>query len=161
MAISGVLIMSPSYADGYFPDRVTFLLGSKHVNMDESISENGEGFNEKNPGVFLTWEDRFLGLSYSLGTYKNSFNEVSAAASAAYMLTFSDNLEIGLFMGVADYHDNAKHILGDSNAKGLVPIAGLRIHYKNILVQVLPGEDDAPGFGYIVAAGVTFKLGSK
>ncbi len=45
------------------PDRFSILLGSKHI--------GGTGFNEVNPGFFVTWERERSSLS--VGAFMNSY----------------------------------------------------------------------------------------
>ncbi len=126
------------------PDRVSILLGSAHPGTARS-------FEQVNPGVFLTWEDRALGLDYSVGAYRNSFGRASIAATAALPMIDRGQFQLALFGGVAVYPGN-----GDDfaiHAGDVVPIAGIQARVGHGFVQVMPGDDMA-----VVAFGLTFLI---
>ena len=132
---------SPGFAG---PDRISFLLGSEHVNATRD-------FQEFNPGVFLTWERRF---NYSVGLYYNSYEEVSPLVSVGYDWTVAQDFDIGAFFAVAVYPgdgDEFSHSLGD-----VVPLVGLQARYKNVFVQFIPADGDS--LDALLTLGLTFKL---
>lgn len=120
-------------------DRVSILLGSAHVGSSYD-------FNERNPGVFLTF-DRI-----SVGLYKNSYSRISTAVTYEIPLHESGEFEFSVFGGFAHYPKNGRTFrihLGD-----VVPIGGLQARYKNAFLQVMPSDGifaDA-----VFAAGLTF-----
>ena len=58
-------------------DRVSFLFGSRHVDMSTD-------FNETNPGVFLTWENAVGPLDVSAGVYLNSYENTTVILTASW-----------------------------------------------------------------------------
>lgn len=129
------------------PDRISVLLASKHVGTDRH-------FEETNPGVFATWEDRTLGLDYSVGVYRNSFGNVSVATTAALPLFETERVQISVFAGAAIYPGDGDEFL--YHAGDLVPMGGLQLRTGPLFVQVMPGGGNPDA---IVAAGLTFPLG--
>lgn len=126
------------------PDRISILLGSKHIGAIYA-------FEETNPGIFLTWEERFLKLDYSLGIYRNSFADISVAATAAFPIFERQETQLSVFAGLALYPET-----GDAFAVhygDIVPIAGIQGRHQNMFLQIMPGSDMA-----IVAFGITFEI---
>lgn len=121
----------PGFADPVSgPDSLAVLLGSYHV--------NGSGFEEVNPGLFLTWEDAGLGghVDFGVGAFRNSYGGASLSVSAAYPLVRTPDWGVDLFAALAWYPgdgDQFSHALGD-----LVPLAGLQARYRNVFVQAIP-----------------------
>lgn len=142
------LCLSPTICSAFdAPDRVSFLMGSHHV--DTKLD-----FNQKNPGVFLTWENPKI--SYSIGVYDNSFNKTSVAVTVSVPVIRKNDFEASLFAGLALYPEDGRMFafhVGD-----VVPIGGLQVRYKNAFVQVIPS--DGVMVDAIIAAGVTFKIGN-
>jgi len=140
-----VLFAGPAAAG---PDRASILLGSKHLGATME-------FNETNPGLFLTWEDRgSLGLDYSVGGYHNSYGKGSVAATVGKTFEVAPDFDIGIFGGAAYYPENGRTF--GVHAGDFVPMVGAQARYKNAFVQVLPSDGiyaDA-----IVSFGVTFSL---
>lgn len=93
-------------------DRVALLLGSHHI--------GGDGFEEVNPGLFLTWDDG------SVGAYRNSYGDVSLALTHEWALTD----HVSAFVGVVTYD-------------GLMPIAGLLFTAGPVFVQIIPSDGRA------------------
>lgn len=128
------------------PDRLSILLGSHHA--------GGAGFDGRNPGLFLTWEDRGPGLDLSLGVYRNSYGRGSVAVTAALpMLRWRDGAA-SLFVGAALYPRDGRRQrvhLGD-----LIPVAGLQLRHRDLFVQLMPG--DGRPVSAVIAVGVTFPL---
>ena len=126
------------------PDRVSILLGSAHPGANVT-------YEQTNPGIFLTWEDRTLGLDYSVGAYRNSYGRASVAATAALPVIERGEFQAAVFGGLAFYPSN-----GDDfavHAGDLVPIAGLQARLGHGFVQVMPGDGMA-----VVTFGLTFPL---
>ena len=132
------------------PDRVSFLLGSRHI---DAASE----FNEVNPGVFLTWEDAVWEgrLDASVGAFHNSYERVSLAATLAWPVWEpAPWAEVALFGGVAYYPEDGRRFA--VHAGDLVPLGGVQWRAGNVFGQVIPldgVEADA-----ILTVGVTFAL---
>jgi len=137
----------PALAGGLLPDRASVLLASHHVNASQR-------FEEINPGLFLTWEDRAFGLDYSLGAYRNSYGRGSAAAFAALPVVRWREGEISFSLGAAYYPGNGRTFR--LHAGDVVPMAGLQLRHRALFVQVLPS--DGRHTAAVVAAGLTFPL---
>lgn len=139
-ALASVLA-TPAMAE---PDRVSILLGSRHPGASVT-------YEQVNPGIFLTWEDRAFGLDYSAGVYRNSYGRASVAATAALPIIERGQFQAAVFGGLALYPGN-----GDDfavHAGDMVPIAGLQARMGNAFVQVMPGDGMA-----VVSFGLTFPL---
>ena len=134
-------LATPVVAD---PDRVSVLLGSAHPGADRT-------FEQVNPGVFLTWEDRALGLDYSVGAYRNSYGRASIAATAALPVIDRGQFQLALFGGLALYPGNGADFA--VHAGDVVPIAGLQARLGHGFVQVMPGDGMA-----VAAFGLTFPI---
>ena len=139
IAVILAALATPAAAD---PDRLSILLGSAHPGADRA-------FEQVNPGVFLTWEDRALGLDYSVGAYRNSFGRASIAATAALPVVEQGRFQLALFGGLALYPGNGDDFL--YHAGDIVPIAGIQARLGHGFVQVMPGDGMA-----VVAFGLTF-----
>lgn len=127
------------------PDRVSILLGSHHINAKRD-------FQEINPGVILTWERQRLG--YSVGTYYNSYKDISVLGAVSYGVELAPELELGVFGGLAWYPGEGgqfDHSIGDA-----VPLAGVQTRYRNAFVQVIPAGGNA--LDGLVTFGLTFGL---
>ena len=128
------------------PDRISLLIGSHHIGAIQQ-------FQESNPGIFLTWEDR-SGFDLSFGAYQNSYGKSSVAATAALPILRGDNADLSVFAGVALYpgdgHNFAIH------AGDLVPVGGLQLRVGNVFVQAMPGDGKA--VDGIVSFGLTWAL---
>tara|TARA_R110000851_G_scaffold59347_9_gene137413 strand:- start:18313 stop:18789 length:477 start_codon:yes stop_codon:yes gene_type:complete len=128
------------------PDRVSLLLGSKHVGAERGA------FNETNPGLFFTWEGE--ALDKTVGIYKNSYDGVSLSATVALPIVKWKDGEAALFAGAALYPDvgrTFKYHVGD-----VIPIGGLQIRHKYAFVQIIPMDGDHVDF--LIDGGITFKM---
>ena len=143
-------------AQDLLPDRGYVILASKHVNMVIEGVRDGRGYQEFNPGLILTWQDRYLGLDYSAGAFYNSYGHVAPLVMAAWTRKYESGVKFGVFVGAADYADDAYRIVKGS--KGIVPIGGLHLEYKNLFAQWLPTEDQANGLGMTFVTGLSFAL---
>ena len=137
LLLSALLAPSAAVAG---PDRVSVLVGSRHLGTEFE-------FNEVNPGLFLTWElERF---DVTVGAYHNSYSKQSFAASVAYPLLRGDDWSVDAFAGLATY-------FGTTNPD-IVPMAGLQARYGPAFVQYVP----VPGGQYIsglISFGLTFEI---
>ncbi|MEP2640279.1 hypothetical protein [Roseobacter sp.] len=127
------------------PDRISFLLGSEHINATRD-------FREFNPGVFLTWERKTF--DYSIGLFQNSYSNVSPLISIGYDIELAEELEVGAFAGFAVYPgegDQFSHSIGD-----VIPLLGLQARYRSVFAQLLPA--DGQSTDGVLTFGVTFAL---
>ncbi|MCL4066817.1 hypothetical protein M3484_09550 [Pseudomonas sp. GX19020] len=143
--LCATVFSTPAAAD---PDRVSLLIGSAHPG-------DGGYFDSRNPGVFLTWEQRgALGLDISAGIYRNSYGRASAAVTAALPLIRWEGGEASVLAGVALYPgDGCRFAV---HAGDLVPLAGFQIRHRQLFVQILSGDGKAADA--VIAAGITFAL---
>lgn len=127
------------------PDRISVLLGSEHINATRD-------FNEFNPGLFLTWENRQL--DYSVGGFHNSYEDLSVMGAVGYDVEIAPKLELGVFAGMAWYPgegDQFSISVGDA-----VPLVGVQTRYRNAFVQFIPADGDT--LDALVTFGLTFGL---
>lgn len=129
------------------PDRASFLLGSAHPGATR-------GFEEFNPGVFLSWEDRGLHLDYSVGAFRNSYGKVAVAAFAGLPLARWPDGQLSLIGGIAHYPGNGRNF--SVHAGDFIPLVGLQVRHKSAFVQVLP-KGDLAAVG-VISFGATFDL---
>lgn len=145
-------------ADGLLPDWASIQIGSKHVNMNAPAARGGAGFNEFNPGLIFTWEDRWGGLNYSIGSFRNSFDEQSTLLAVSDLYPLGNQWYAGWFFGAADYGDTARNSRFWRVDSDWIPVAGLQVNYRNYYLQALPANDSADGFGMVFTFGVSFSL---
>lgn len=128
------------------PDRISLLLGSKHINSSER-------FNEVNPGLIFTWEES--DIDFSIGAYENSYRKLSIVGTVGYNLVRTRDFSAGVFLGLARYPGNgSKFALNFGN--DVIPLAGLQMRYRSIFLQVLPGDGQVNSA--VVTFGATFSL---
>jgi len=126
------------------PDRLSLLLGSKHINAVGN-------FQEFNPGVFLTWERK---LDYSLGVYLNSYDRISVAGTLAWPVYKTGDFQFDLFAALALYPEDGRRFelsLGD-----VIALGGVQVRYRNAFLQVIPS--DGGEVDVILSFGLTFPL---
>ena len=145
LAFALAVLAAPAKAG---PDQVSILLGSEHV--------GASGFEEVNPGLFLTWtEAAFQGRAdLSIGGFRNSYGDGSVAVSLALPLIRREFWGIDAFTALAWYPghgDRFEFAVGD-----LVPIAGLQTRLGPTFIQFIPGGDSA--VDATVTFGLTFPL---
>ena len=152
------LVPIAAHADGLAPDRAYIPLTAQHLNIDPTQFGRTD-WNQLNPGVILAWEDRWLGLDYSVGAFKNSFDDTSAYLTTAKFWDLSPDLSAGLVVGLADYHANARFISTQIGTSGWVVTGGPQMIYKNAFLQIQPVPQTNGQLGAIVIGGLTFDLG--
>ena len=143
VAIALFAVAAPAHAG---PDRVSLLLGSAHV--------GGAGFEGRNPGVFLTWEDRGPGFDLSVGAYRNSYGRGSFAATIALPVAHWRDGAVSIFAGAALYPKDGRHFrmhVGD-----VVPIGGVQVRHRSAFLQIMPS--DGVAVDAVIAVGLTFPL---
>lgn len=131
------------------PDRIVVHMGSHHAGADHR-------FEEVNPGLFLSWE-RPSGVTFSLGAFRNSYGRGSVAATVSKTVYQRQNSAVAVFSGLAHYPGNGgdiRHAIGD-----VVPLAGLQLHYRNVFLNIMPGDGDT--VDAIFSFGVTLPFGTQ
>lgn len=134
------------------PDRVSILTQSEHIGF------RFDGFNEKNLGVILTWENA-LGrdLDVNLGAYKNSYARGSVMASVSWTPIDVGQCEFGAFAGVVNYPIEGRHQPVSIGGTDLIAMAGLQARCGNFFINAMPASPDMSRG--IVAAGITMEIG--
>lgn len=141
-AAVALTLAAPATADT--PDRISILLGSKHIGAN--------GFNEVNPGIFLTWEGDTV--DWTLGAFHNSYGKPSIAGTAYIALTEWEGGEAGAFAGIAYYpEDGRRH---KAHIGDLVPIAGLQARHGHTFIQFTPMNGKP--VDALLSFGLTFPL---
>ena len=145
VALIGIVWASSALAG---PDRVAILLGSEHVNAD--------GFEETNPGIFLTWTEAVFNnrADVSIGGFRNSYGDGSLAVSLAVPIVRKKHWGIDAFSALAWYPGNGDRF--EFSAGDVIPIIGLQTRVGPTFVQFIPGGDDS--VDAILSFGLTFDL---
>ncbi|CUJ92042.1 hypothetical protein [Shimia thalassica] len=154
----GMLSATAATAEGLRPDRLYVPLASYHYNLTPP-NPGQTSWNEFNPGLIFTWEDRFGTLDYSVGALLNSYEEVSPMFSVGKFWDVSAKVSLGAVASFVDYGDNARHFdvtLGGSN---LAVLPALQVNYRNAFMQIVPAPDFNGNSGALFAFGATFALG--
>lgn len=158
-----ILALSPrAHAEGVTPDRLYLPLTARHANIDPA-NFGLVKWNETNPGLILSWEDRFLGLDYSLGVVRNSFDKTSAYAGVGKFWSVAPEalpgLSVGLVAALADYGTDARFIETRIGSSGWVVTGGPQVNFRNLFVQIQPVPQANGKLGSIWIAGFTVPLG--
>lgn len=136
----------PTAAAAGGPDRLSILLASHH-------SGARVPFKVATPGVFATWEDRALGLDWSIGAYRNSYGRPSVAGLAALPVWRRGQTQVSLFAGAAYYPRDGRTFrvsIGD-----VVPIGGVQLRHRGLFVQIMPSDGRAARA--VISTGVTMR----
>lgn len=142
VGVISALTVAPAAAG---PDRLSFLIGSHHVNSSQD-------FNEINPGVFVTWENP--NLHWTVGVYHNSYKRVSVSATVAVPVIRWDHGEASIFAGAALYPKDGRTFsvhVGD-----VVPLAGVQVRHKNMFAQLIPLDGNIADA--IISVGLTIPI---
>lgn len=145
----------------YAPDRVYLTFSARHLNIDPTNFGRAQ-WNEANPGVILTWEDRgLLGEDFSLGAVINSYDDPAIFASIGKLWDLGDSdWRLGYVLGVANYGQNARLIGSQIRSSDWIVIGGAQIEYRNLFFQLQPaGTQPGGGYGAVLVTGLTFPLG--
>ncbi len=143
------------------PDRVYITLASRHLNIDPTLFGRAD-WNEFNPGVILTWEDRGqLGLNYSLGLFQNSYADRALFAGIGKTWEIVESgVKLGFVTGLADYGQNARLIGTQIGSSGWIITGGAQLEYRNIFLQLQPaGPQAGGGMGAVLVGGLSIPLG--
>lgn len=126
--IAALLLCSPAHAGDLIPDRLTVLVGSKHIGVT--------GFNETNPGLLVTWnlpDDRW---SVTGGMFLNSYGRTSTAAFVSRSVYRKGRFEASVFAGIAHYpFDGRRQIV---HVGDVVPMGGVELRYGYFALQAYP-----------------------
>ena len=131
------------------PDRISFLLGSKHF--------GATGYEEFNPGVFATWSNAALRgrADLSVGGFRNSYGDGSLAVSLALPLIGDATWGIDVLSALAWYPGNGHRFT--YHAGDLVPLLGLQSRIGPTFIQYYPASDRRAEVTLVF--GLSFPLG--
>lgn len=127
------------------PDRLSFSISSNHIGAVVQ-------YNERNPGVFVTWEHPHHDIN--VGAYKNSFSKLSVLSTVSLQMYKTEDFSFEVFVGGAYYPEDGRTFalhVGD-----FIPLGGLQVRYKNIFSQIIPMN--SPNAKAILTFGVSFSL---
>lgn len=136
---------TPAFAGDRAPDYAVLPLASHHYG--DWGEEDGDDFNEFNPGLLLTWAERAYGLNYTVGAYRDSRSDTSLHLSAAKMWDIGPQAQAGI---VGAYI----HSFGDGYT-GFAP--SLQVSYKSVFLNAATGYDD--GIYGVISTGIIIPLG--
>ena len=158
--LSAVLLTATSAmatAQDWLPDRAYVNLGSYHAGLDPADFDVTR-WNEFNPGIVFTWEDRFLGLGYSAGGFINSFGEASPYFSVSRLWQVGEDLSLGPFVSLSNYGANSRHFPSRIGSSNFVVFGGVQANYRNAFLRVQPAPRHGGGVAAVFAGGLTFSL---
>lgn len=139
-----VFLVAVTLATVASADRISFSFASHHAGPCDC-------FNEINPGVFYTFEDRGM-FDYTVGTAKNSYGGPGFYATAEYDFWEFENGEMSVFGGLVYYPGFGKFI--PEILPDVAPIGGLQLRVGNVWAQAIPvGTADVD---YVLTGGITF-----
>lgn len=151
------LSVAAAAAQDWRPDRAYVTLGSYHAGLapaDFGITR----WNEVNPGIVFSWEDRFLGLGYSAGGFINSFGEASPYFGISKLWQIGEGLALGPFLSVSNYGANSRHFPSRIGSSDFVVFGGVQANYRNAFVRIQPAPRPGGGIAGVFVGGVTFGL---
>lgn len=157
-ALLGLGLATGAFAEGAKPDRLYVPLASHHVNVDPPAASGMSSWNEFNPGLIVTWEDRLGTLDYSAGVFLNSYEDVSAMVSVGKMWDVGQ-VQLGASVIFADYGDNAQHFDNAIGSTDIVFLPAFQVNYRNVFAQIIPAPQSNGDTGAVLTAGLTFALG--
>ena len=144
LAAFAIVLSTPAHSA---PDRISFLLGSEHVNATRD-------FVEFNPGVFVTWERRF---DWTVGAYRNSFGRSTIAGTVAFPFASGEDWQIDLFAGAAWYPEDGRDFL--ISVGDIVPLAGIQGRWRYVFAQAIPQDGELADL--VLSLGLTFPIGGR
>ena len=136
------------------PDQVYVSIASKHINL---VPDPGTKYNEINPGLILSWDNRKYGLNYWFGGIRNSFSAISPYAATAKMWKVTPNARFGIFGSIAGYYGNGSISTKIGNS-GYVFLGGFQIEYKNLFFQIQPTLINNSNVGGVIVSGFCISL---
>lgn len=137
-----ILILALVAAPATAQDSLTVLLGSHHVAAQVE-------FEERNPGIILTW-DRDP-LDWSVGVYRNSYGRTTVAGFASLPLIEGEFVSVSAVAGAAHYPEDGRTFL--IHAGDWVPLVGLHVQSGPLSILLMPSDGQATDA--VIAAGVT------
>ena len=141
-------------ASSFKPDSVYLSMASKHVNL---TADPGTEYNEINPGLIFSWNNRKYGLNYWLGGIRNSFSTISPYAATAKMWPLGSDIKLGIFGSIAGYYNNGSISTKIGNS-GYVFLGGFQFEYRNIFIQLQPTLINNKNIGGVFVTGISVPL---
>ena len=136
------------------PDRVYVSMASKHVNLTPDPETE---YNEINPGLILSWDERKYGLNYWFGGIRNSFSTISPYAAAAKMWPLGSDIKLGIFGSIAGYYSNGSISTKIGNSE-YVFLGGFQFECRNIFIQLQPTLINNKNIGGVFNTGISVPL---
>ena len=134
------LAATVTQAQDLSPDRFYVTLGSSHIG-------GGDDLNEFNPGVLVSWQNRFATLDYTAGAYIDSHKNPALRLSVAKLWDINSVTEAGV--------DVAYVVpLKDDERPFMIPT--LQLNYRNFFVNGVGAFEDGDFVG-VIGFGMTFK----
>jgi hypothetical protein len=134
------------------PDRVSILTNSNHIGF------RYQGFNETNPGLFLTWDNAIApNVDLSVGGYLNSYAKPSMMIAATWLPIEVGQCEAGVFAGVVHYPGNGRYEPTSIAGSDVIGMGGGQVICGPVFMQVIPAATDLSRA--IVAVGITMEIG--
>jgi len=141
-------------ASSFKPDKIYVSVASKHVNL---TADPGTKYNEINPGLILSWENRKYGVSYWAGGIYNSFSAISPYFAVAKLWSISPDLELGVFGSIAGYYSNGSISTKIGNS-GYVFLGGFQLEYRKIFIQLQPTLINNNSLGGVLITGFSVPI---
>jgi hypothetical protein len=146
-----VLVVLATYKAYAGPDRVSILTNSDHIGFKY------QGFNETNPGVFLTWDNAIApNVDLSVGAYLNSYAKPSVMVAATWLPIEVGQCEAGIFGGLVHYPGNGRYEPTSIAGSDVIGMGGVQVICGPVFVQAIPAATDFSRA--IVAVGITMEI---
>ena len=149
-----IFTLGTADASSFKPDRVYVSIASKHVNL---VPDPGTEYNEINPGLILSWDNRKYGLNYWFGGIQNSFSAISPYAAIAKMWPLGSDIKLGGFGSIAGYYSSGSISTKIGNS-GYVFLSGFQFEYKHIFIQLQPTLINNKSLGGVFITGFSIPL---
>lgn len=157
-ALLGLGLATSAHSEGAAPDRLYVPLASYHFNIDPPAASGMSSWNEFNPGLIVTWEERLWTLDYSAGLFLNSYEDISPMVSVGKLWDVGQ-VQLGATVIFADYGDDARHFDNTLGSSDIVFLPAFQVNYRNVFAQIIPAPQSNGDTGAVFTAGLTFALG--
>lgn len=157
LALSTAAALAPAWAEPRphlpAPDRVYMPLASRHAMPPEAFGH--DRWEEVNPGLVLSWENRGPGRAVDLGVgvIRNSLGIVSPTISIGVSGALTDKFDVGV-TGSLVYYGAEGDLASGHVGGGVMFVPALQARFGAGFVQLIPTPEGAVGL-----AGLTFPIG--
>ena len=156
IALTAFLTPSFATAQDWTPDRLYIPLYSKNWYPDQPLGETLVESNENNfPGILASYENRYLGLTYSPGFYRSSNDTMAAVLNVAKRFDMAEDLFWAPTVSLIYELEEPSGEFVDSELNSVLP--SLQLAYKNFFMNGLVIQTDGETDGRITF-GLTFEL---